>query len=174
MGTVHLTYCFSVSSSWPSRKAVFGVWPMARNMPEAGRSCVLSSVVLRRRTAVTPCFRVAQHFVDAVVPNQLDLRILECPLGHDLRRPQFVAAMDHVDAAGEFRQIGGFFDGRIAAADDHQRLVAKPRQRSVANGARGDAPILVGVFRRQAQIVRPRAGGDDHALGFDRLAAQRS
>ena len=48
--------------------------------------------------------------------------------------------MDQMDAAGEFRQIRRLFDGRIAAADHHQRLVAKTRQRPVANRDRRSRP----------------------------------
>ena len=90
-----------------------------------------------------------------------------------LLSPQFVAAMDEVDLAGVLGQIGRLLDGRIAAADDHERLVAEARQRPVAHGAGGDAVVLVFLLRWDPEIVRPRAGGDDHGLGFDRFAAER-
>ena len=76
--------------------------------------------------------------------------------------------MNHVDAAGELAQVSPLFDGRIAAADDDQRLVAKPWQRAIAHGAGADAPILVRLFRGQAQVVCPGAGGHDHGLGMER------
>ena len=47
------------------------------------------------------------------------------PVGHDLRRAELVAAVDQIDDAGELGQVVGLFDGRIAAADDDQRLVAE-------------------------------------------------
>ena len=78
--------------------------------------------------------------------------------------------MDQIDAAGELGQIGRLFDGRVAAADDDQRLVAKARQGPVAHGAGAHAPVLIRLFRRQAQIIGPGAGGHDHGLGLDRFA----
>ena len=39
--------------------------------------------------------------------------------------------MNQVDLAGELGQIRGLFHGGVAAADDHDRLVAEARQRAV-------------------------------------------
>ncbi len=116
---------------------------------------------------------VAQHFSSSWFQTMSIFSFDIGPLGHDLRRPQLIAAVDQVDAAGEFRQVGRFFDGRIAAADHDQRLVAKPRQRAVAHRASTDAAILEGLLRRQTQVVGPGAGGHDHRLGLDDVAAER-
>ena len=89
-----------------------------------------------------------------MVPDHLDFWILQRPFLHDHAGPQLVAAMDHVHLRGELGQIRRFFDGRIAAADHHQRLVAEPRQGAVAHGTGADAAVLVGVFRWQAQVIR--------------------
>ena len=72
--------------------------------------------------------------------------------------------MDQIDDAGELGQIVGLFDGRIAAADHGQRLVAESRQRAVADRTRADAAVLELLFRRQPEIVRPGAGGHDHGV----------
>ena len=81
--------------------------------------------------------------------------------------------MDQVDVAGELRQVRRLLDRRVAAADDDERLVAEARQRPVADGAGGDAVVLEAVLRRQAEVVGPRAGGDDDGLGLDRLPPSR-
>ena len=78
--------------------------------------------------------------------------------------------MDHVDRRGVLGEVSGLFDGRVAAADDDQRLVAEARQGTVADGTRADAAILERFFRRQAEVVRPRAGGDDQRMRFVLLA----
>ena len=69
-----------------------------------------------------------------------------------------------IDRAGELAEIVGLFDGRIAAADHDQRLVAEARQCPVADGTGADAAILVLLFRGQAEVVRPGAGGHDHGV----------
>ena len=81
--------------------------------------------------------------------------------------------MQHVDGAGVLGQVGRLLDGRIAAADDDQRLVAEARQRTVADGAGADAAVLVLLLGRQAQVVGPRAGGDDDRVRLVRLAFER-
>ena len=123
-----------------------------RQLAIGRRRCVLLS-----RTPVTPSLSLPMHFVERLVPLHLDLRIGECPLLHDHAGPQLVAAMDHVHLRRVLREIRRLFDGRVAAADHDQRLVAKPRQRTVAHGTGAHAAILVRLFRRQAEIIRPGA-----------------
>src|SRR5436305_27764 len=81
---------------------------------------------------------------------------------HELAGPQLVAAVDEVDGAGELAEVGGLLDRGVAAADDHQRLVAEARQGPVADGTRRHAVVLEAVLRRQAEVVRPRPRGHDH------------
>ena len=119
---------------------------------------------------MTPTFgRFAEHFVDDPEVLDLDLRIRERAFRHDLAGPEHVAAKDHVHLAGELGQVGRFFDGRVAAADHDQRLVAKAGQGAVADGTRRDAVVLEMVLRWQAEVVRPAPGGDNHGMGFDRF-----
>ena len=158
-------YFFAVNASLPFRKAVFGVWPMARNTPVT--SCVRSGspTVLAKRTPVTPSLSSPSTSPSVRFQRILILGFSSCPLRHDLRRTKLgFAAMDHVDRAGKLAQVVGLFDGRIAAADHHQRLVAEAGQRAVAYGARADAAILILLFRRQAEVVRPGAGGHDQRV----------
>ena len=54
-------YFLSVSSSLPLRKAVFGVWPMARNTPVASTVRSGSPTVLASRAGDAGLV-VAQHF----------------------------------------------------------------------------------------------------------------
>ena len=75
-----------------------------------------------------------------------------------------------MDGAAELGQVGPLLDGRVAAADDDDRLVAEPRQRPVADGARRYPLVLEPVLARQSEVVRPRPGGDDDRSGLDRLA----
>src|SRR5581483_12271321 len=91
----------------------------------------------------------AKHLVQRAVPPDVDFRIVECTLLHDLGGPQRVAAVDEVSRAGEFAEIRAFFDGRIAATDDDERLIAKAGQGAVADGAGRNAAILEAVFGRQ-------------------------
>jgi hypothetical protein len=62
------------------------------------------------------------------------------------------------------------FDARN---DDHQRLLTEARQGAVAHGAGADAAVLELLFRREAEVVGPGAGGDDHRVGVDVPAAER-
>jgi hypothetical protein len=66
-----------------------------------------------------------------------------------------------------------FLDRRVAAADHHDRLPLEPRQRSVADGTCRDAVVLEAMFRRQAEVVGPGAGGDDEGLRLDGLPFAR-
>ena len=164
-------YFFSVNANLPFRNAVFGVWPMARNTPATGCRRSGSPTVL--------CEPHAGHAVACRCPTlrracgSRGFRSWGWPAArsdHDLRRPQLVAAMDQVDRAGELAEVVGLFDGRIAAADHGQRLVAESRQGPVADRAAADAAVLVLLLRRQAEVVRPGAGGHDHRLRLVALA----
>ena len=157
-------YFLSVSSSLPFRKAVFGVWPMARNTPVTGFSSSGSPTVLGSRTPVTPSLSLPNTSARVRFQRISIFGLPSARCDHDLRRPQLVAAVDQVDRAGELAEIVGLFDGRIAAADDGQRLVAEPRQGPVADGTGADAAILVLLFGGQAEVVRPGAGGHDHRV----------
>src|SRR5688500_17342107 len=87
---------------------------------------------------------VAEHLVDRVVPDDLDLAgalLLEQLVLHDLLRAQFVAAVDEGDLAADVGQVQGLLDRGVAAADDRDVLVAE--EEAVAGGASGDTLALV-------------------------------
>ena len=62
------------------------------------------------------------------------------------------------------------FHRRVAAADDHQHLIAEQRQRAIADGAGANAAIPQRLFAGHGEALGGGAGGDDHGLGPD-LAA---
>ncbi|MNZ60980.1 hypothetical protein D3C78_790610 [compost metagenome] len=81
--------------------------------------------------------------------------------------------------AGDVGQVQRFFHGGIAAADHRHLAVAV--EEAVAGGAGGNALAHEGLFRRQAEVTRAGAGGDDQrvaavgaavALEDERLAGQ--
>ena len=153
---------------------MFGVWPMARNTPLAGISLAPLSTVLLSRTPVTPSLSLPRTSSSVWFHSSWILGFASARSCMIMLARSLIAAVDHVHFGGVLRQVGGFFDGRVAAADDDQRLVAEPRQRAVADGTRADAAVLVGVLRRQAQVIRPSACGDDERVRFIRVAAERS
>ena len=109
---------------------------------------------------------VAQHLVDHVVPDRLDLAGLD--LGeqlvlHDLFRAQGVAAVHQVDLAGDVGQVQRFLHRGIAAADHGHVLVLE--EEAVAGGAGGHAAALELLLRFQPQVLGGGAGGDDEGVG---------
>ena len=107
--------------------------------------------------------------VDHAVPDHLDLGMLECAILQDAFGAEVVAAVNEGDLRSEVGQKQCFLDGGIAAAD-HDHILAAVEE-AIAGGAGRDAESLEGVFRRQAEPARLRAGGKDHGLGQINLAA---
>jgi hypothetical protein len=104
------------------------------------------------------------------IPKELNLLVSQRLVLHDLRRPQFVATMGHVNARGITRQERSFFHCRVAATDDDQTLVTKRRQRPVA-GRTGRNAVAAESFRGfgfagNAQPLRRCAGGDDQRVSL--------
>ena len=77
--------------------------------------------------------------------------------------------MHQINGAGELGQISTFFCGRISASDHHERPVAKPRQRAIANRTRGNTVILELLFRFQSQVIRTRPRRDHQRMRIDPL-----
>ena len=97
----------------------------------------------------------------------LDLRIGVGPAGHDLRGTQRLTSVDQMHRARKFGQISGLFDGRVATTHNHQWLVSKTRQRSVADRAGAHPSILEMLLAGQPQPIGTGSGGHDHALCLD-------
>lgn len=70
--------------------------------------------------------------------------------------------MDEVDLAGELCEKGGFFAGRIAAADDGDGDVFV--EGAVAGGAGCEAVTDELFFVGEAEVARGGAGGDDNGF----------
>ena len=68
------------------------------------------------------------------------------------------------------REIAGLLAGRVAAADDHERLVPEDRKGTVAGGAVGDTLVLKLMFARRAEVTVSGADRDDDALCLDDFA----
>ena len=81
---------------------------------------------------------------------------------HDLAGPELVAAVEEVDLRGEAGQVERLLDGRVAAPDHGDRLVAE--EEAVAGGARRDAVSAEPLLGRQAEPDRRGAGRDDDGL----------
>ena len=107
--------------------------------------------MLWSRTPVTPSLSLPNTSPSVRFQRISILGLPTARSDHDLRRPKFVAAVDQVDRAGELAEIVGLFDGRIAAADHGQRLVAEPRQGAVAT-----AQALTPRFLNFSSEGRPR------------------
>src|SRR5258706_12006820 len=80
----------------------------------------------------------ALHARDRAVPEELDLRVRERTVLHDLRRAQLLAAVHERDFVGELRQEVRFFERGVAATDDCD--VVASEEEAVAGGARRNAP----------------------------------
>jgi hypothetical protein len=97
---------------------------------------------------------VAEHFIKRTVVENGDLAglfFLEQLVLHDFLGLELVAAMNQGDVAGDVGQIQRFFNGRVAATDDGDRLVAV--EEAIAGGAGGNALAGKFLFRGQAEIL---------------------
>ena len=99
---------------------------------------------------------------ELVIPEHVDLRILEQALLQDFLGAQLVAAMHECHLLCQIGEIQGFLDGRVAAADHDDVLAAI--EEPVAGGASGHAEALELLFRRQTEPACLRAGGDDERV----------
>ncbi len=109
--------------------------------------------------------------LELMVPDDLDLRVVEGPLLHDLRSAELVAAMDEVDLLAVFGEERRLLDRRVAAADHRQVLLAEHGQRAIADRASADAahPELTVVGAGYVEPLRGRARREDDALRLPAL-----
>ena len=137
---------------------------MAMNTPASDSSLVLPSMVLFRRTPVTPLaspstssrvvFQCRRTLPFSALSNSLSWRIF--------LRTQLVATVDQVDFLGDVGQVQRFLDGGIAAADHLNHLVAV--EEAVAGGAGGNALPMKASSDDYAQVLRGGTGGNDQCI----------
>ena len=111
---------------------------------------------------------VADFFNNAV-PDRLNLGIVQHAVDHNFRSPELIAPVNQVNLRSEMSEVGGFFARRIAAANNHERLVAKNWQGPVAGGTVGHAFALERIFARHAEMPVGSADGDDDCFAFEEL-----
>src|SRR6185437_14047365 len=83
-----------------------------------------------------------------------------------------VATMNDVNFSSVARQKSRFFHRRIAAANNHQNLVSKRRQWTIASRARRNTIATKTIrhlrFAGNAEPLRRGAGSDDQSFSRDR------
>ena len=92
------------------------------------------------------------------IPGEANLLVVVRSLLQLYTAAQFVTAMNDIHAVGEARQEDGFFQCRIAAANDNDILSAE--EESIAGAAIADAGADVLLFAGDAQLAR--IGADRH------------
>ena len=168
-GPVRTNSLASLSISGGSQ-SVRGTAPMKLN--SAGVFSVRTSPVLLLTSSTSLEVAVAGHPPDLGVEEHLDVGGLLDPAGQVARHVlvEVVAADHEVDLAHLPGEEDGGLAGGVAAADDHH---LRPPAHLRLDGRRGvvDAAALelLAPFDAQQAVVGP--GGDQQALGRDRLAA---
>ena len=84
-----------------------------------------------------------------LVPNDLDLRVLECPPLNDLRSSQLVAAVNYVDLVRIASEIVRLFNGCVTPTYDRQDLALE--ECTVADSAVRDSLSCILYFTRDIQ-----------------------
>src|SRR5262249_3241902 len=137
----------------------------------AYKDSLLAGVDVLDAGAADAVFRVAENLFDGRVPEEVNFRILERLVLHDLRRAQVIAAMHHGDVRGVARQERRLFHRRIAAADDDNPFAFE--EEAIAGGAsrhtQAPEPVRGRRFAGDAQPLGRRPGSDDQGLGLDEV-----
>ena len=136
---------------------MFGSWPIATKTPSHARSDSAPVTVSRRRQRLDRT--VPDDVLHHRVPHELDLRVRERAVLHDLRRAQLVAAVHDGDGRRELREEQRLFERGVAAADDRDRLLAE--EEAVARRARRHAVAEQSLLVREPEHARGGAGADD-------------
>ena len=99
---------------------------------------------------------VPENFLRIAIPQYLYIMGVQNTLLHGLRRTENITAHNHIDLAAKPGKICRLLACRIAAANHGNNLL--PIEESVASRARRYSESLEFLLRRQAQILRCRAG----------------
>src|SRR5690554_7653013 len=138
------------------------------NKDAVDRKLALAAIqnVLELQTGHTggqrPLSLIAENLFDHVIPDELDLRMVEEAILQDLLRSQRVAAVDQVDLFGEVGQEEGFLRSRVATADDGNLLAAI--EKAVAGRAGRHPEAAQPLFAGHAKPARLRTGADDEGV----------
>src|SRR5439155_1008573 len=108
--------------------------------------------------------RVSEDVDDLGVPEDFDIGRLEEAVLHDLARAEFVPAMDDGHGLAELRAIEAVLHRGVAAADDHN--IESFEKEAVAGGTRTHPAALETLLVRKAEVLRVRAGRDDHGTAL--------
>ena len=148
---------------------MFGSWPTATKKPSASITRVSPVCVSRMRTPVTrPSSAPSTSSTTAFVTKEI-LSFCAGAVEHDLRGAELVAAVHDDDLAGEAGQERRLLHRRVAAAHDHDALVAEEGR--VAGRAVRDAAALERLLGGQPELARARTGGHDDRVGAVLLLA---
>src|SRR5699024_6490763 len=105
---------------------------------------------------------LAEHFEDLGVPEEVDLVVVACTIGHDAAGAQFVAAVDDRDGLGEAGQEECLFHRGVATADHGDVLVAE--EETVTGGAPGGTSSGKFLFTGHTQFAVAGTGRNDHGV----------
>ncbi|OIQ71941.1 hypothetical protein GALL_464400 [mine drainage metagenome] len=108
---------------------------------------------------------------DLAVPREGDLRVVQRAVGHDLRRPELVAAVDDRHLRREPREERGLLDGGVPTADHEDLLL--PEEEPVARRAPGHSSTRQSLLVVDAELAIGRTGREDHGIGGVGLATAR-
>ena len=122
---------------------------------------------------------LAEDLVDLDVGMDLDLRVLQRPVDHDLAGAERVAPMEQVDLGREAGQVGRLLEGGVATTDDGDLAVleeeavtgrarahaAAPQARLRRRGPSHRAEAPVATITAWARYSVPRAQMPERALG---------
>ena len=110
---------------------------------------------------------LAEDFVDAAVPEDVDLGVGAYAGLHGFRGAEGIPAYDQVYFGADLGQVVGFFQRRIASS--HYGDGLPPVEKSVAGGAGRYAEAFQTFFGGQSEPAGRGAGGYDQGLGFEGL-----
>src|SRR5690606_26746271 len=138
-----------------------GIHPDVDEDPVAGEFASFSRLAIVQLHAGD--LVVSHNLFHDGVPDEVHLFVFEGPLLQDFLGPQLVTPVDNRHLGSKFGEEDPLFHGGVAAADDHQFLVAE--EGAVTDGTVGHAATGQAVFPGNAQFPVFGAGGDDHRLG---------
>ena len=109
----------------------------------------------------------ADDFRGNAVPHHLDVGGVEHALLHRLGGAELIAAVYQIDLVAQFGEVGGLFEGGVAAAD-HSHIAAT-EEVAVAGGAGRHAEAAVGALTFQTEPACRGARRNDDRFGQNLL-----